>query len=224
MSWMHPATAASSRPSRSRPDSCRLASAWAVVGGRALGWGWASRSRRGRRPSGWPSSSSRSATATTWSSRARPGRGSRSRSGSRCCRSSAGWGPRAGCRTRSRSCSPSPSSPARRWPSPTPGPMPSATAAAGVVSVATRLGLERSWAVNAALLAVVVGLAIGDVGGSRRAAGRPARCRWRGHRGRARRGPRPSRRQRPTRTSLGARSGRGRLLAAAWLAGTTLGQ
>lgn len=33
-------------------------------------------------------------------------------------------------------------------------------AAAGVDSVATRLGLERSWAVNAGLLAVVVGLAI----------------------------------------------------------------
>jgi 4-hydroxybenzoate polyprenyltransferase len=36
-------------------------------------------------------------------------------------------------------------------------------AAAGVVSVATRLGLERSWAVNAALLVVVVGLAIGTL-------------------------------------------------------------
>jgi 4-hydroxybenzoate polyprenyltransferase len=33
-------------------------------------------------------------------------------------------------------------------------------AAAGVYSVAVRLGLERSWAVNAGLLAVVVGLAI----------------------------------------------------------------
>jgi 4-hydroxybenzoate polyprenyltransferase len=35
--------------------------------------------------------------------------------------------------------------------------------ATGVVSVATRLGLERSWAVNAVLLAVVVGLAIGTL-------------------------------------------------------------
>ena len=36
-------------------------------------------------------------------------------------------------------------------------------ATAGVVSVATRLGVQRSWAVNAALLAVVVGLAIGTM-------------------------------------------------------------
>ena len=35
--------------------------------------------------------------------------------------------------------------------------------AAGVASVATALGLERSWAVNAGLLAVVVGLAIGTL-------------------------------------------------------------
>ncbi len=83
------------------------------------------------------------------------------------------------CRTRSRSCSPSPSSPARRWPSPTPGPMPSATPRPASVSVATRLGPERSWAVNAALLAVVVGLAIGTLVGPRRTAGRPARRRRR---------------------------------------------
>ena len=57
--------------------------------GRASPW----RCRRGR-PTRRPgrSSSSPSATATTWSSRARPGRGCRSRSGSRCCRSSAGSG------------------------------------------------------------------------------------------------------------------------------------
>jgi len=97
-------------------------------------------------------------------------------------------------------------------------------AAAGVVSVATRLGPQRSWAVNAGLLAVVVGLAIGTLVAR---AAPPAATLGAVGAGLV--------------IGLGAAIGRGAdsarreraweleavgvgLLAAAWLAGTTLGQ
>ena len=99
-------------------------------------WSWSSRPRSGsllavavragdRRPG--RSSSWRSATATTSSPRARPGRGCRSRSGSRCCRSSAGSGRPATLPPAFASSSRWPSSPAPRWRSPTPARTSSAT-------------------------------------------------------------------------------------------------
>ncbi len=127
MSWTHPATAASSRPSRSRPGSCRPASAWAVVAiaaglgvGLSIPSGAATVGLADRRP--------------RHRLRLRPGLQGhglvvvavRHRDPVAAGLRLAGDHGRAA-RTRSRSCSPSPSSPAPRWPSPTPGPMPSAT-------------------------------------------------------------------------------------------------
>ena len=84
------------KPRQADPGRARVAAAGAGRGRRARPPSGCVLSRPvgRRRRSRWPSSSSRSATPTTSASRAPPGRGSRSRSGSRCCRSTAGSGGR----------------------------------------------------------------------------------------------------------------------------------
>ena len=200
---MLPVMRATSPASRSRPGSCRLRSpgSWSCS---RLFSGSSSAPRRARGRSRWPLSSSRSATATTWASRGRPGHGSRSRSASRCCPCSAGLARPAACRRRSR-CS-----------------LPVAVVAgtglaianaradlerdtaAGVDSVAVRLGSERAWTVEAALMTAVVGAAIVTLAAVRAPVGALAIAIGAGVHRRARRRDRPSRRQRPDRARVAA--------------------
>ena len=95
-----------------------------------------------------------SATATTSWPRGRPGRGCRSPSASRSCRSTAGWARPGDLPVVLHRPRPDGGRwPARRSPSRTPGRTSSGIVAAGTVSVATRLGLEGSWRLHAALWA-----------------------------------------------------------------------